>query len=120
MKMIQTAIPDVVIIEPRVFEDERGWFMESFNEQKFHQGLRELGLTPPRLFVQDNHSCWRTQGGLHFQRPPYAQGKLVRVVQGAAFDVAVDIRSGSPIETAKTPYAGMIRRSGLNGRMSKH
>ncbi len=98
MKFIQTAIPDVVILEPQVFEDERGWFMESFNEQRFHQGLRELGLTPPRPFVQDNHSCSHkgVLRGLHFQRAPYPQGKLVRVVKGAAFDVAVDIRPGSP------------------------
>ena len=98
MKMIQTAIPDVVIIEPRVFEDDRGWFMESFNEQRFHEGLRALGLTPPRPFVQDNHSCSHkgVLRGLHFQRAPWQQGKLVRVVRGAAFDVAVDIRPGSP------------------------
>ena len=98
MKLTQTAIPDVVLIEPAVFEDERGWFMESFNEQRFHAELAKLGLPRPRPFVQDNHSCSRkgVLRGLHYQLPPHAQGKLVRVVQGAAFDVAVDIREGSP------------------------
>lgn len=98
MKMIRTAIPDVVIVEPRVFGDERGWFMESFNEQRFHAGLAELGLPAPRPFVQDNHSCSRkgVLRGLHYQLPPSPQGKLVRVTQGAAFDVAVDIRRDSP------------------------
>lgn len=97
MKLIQTAIPDVVIIEPKVFGDDRGWFMESFNEERFHTALKELELPIPRAFVQDNHSC-SAKGvlrGLHFQRAPHAQGKLVRVVRGAAFDVAVDIRPGS-------------------------
>jgi len=98
MKLTQTAIPDVVIVEPAVFKDDRGWFMESFNEPRFHAELAELGLEAPRPFVQDNHSC-SSKGvlrGLHFQAAPYSQGKLVRVVKGAAFDVAVDIRPGSP------------------------
>ena len=98
MKLIQTAIPDVVLIEPNVFADERGWFMESFNEQRFHQELTKLGLPVPRPFVQDNHSC-SSKGvlrGLHYQLAPHAQAKLVRVTQGAAFDVAVDIRKDSP------------------------
>lgn len=90
MKLIQTQIPDVVIIEPQVFGDERGWFMESFNEQRFHDELRKLGLPIPRPFVQDNHSSSKkgVLRGLHYQLPPYAQGKLVRVVQGTVFDVA--------------------------------
>jgi dTDP-4-dehydrorhamnose 3,5-epimerase len=97
MKFIPTAIPDLVIIEPTVYTDERGWFMESFNEPKFHQGLKELGLPIPRPFVQDNHSCSHkgVLRGLHYQRAPHAQGKLVRVVRGAVWDVAVDIRPGS-------------------------
>ncbi len=97
MKLIQTAIPDVVLIEPTVFGDERGWFMESFNEQRFHEELTKLGLPTPRPFVQDNHSCSRkgVLRGLHYQTAPHAQGKLVRVTQGAAFDVAVDIRKDS-------------------------
>ena len=98
MKFIPTAIPDVVIVEPAVFGDDRGWFMESFNEAKFHQGLMALGQPRPRAFVQDNHSCSKAGvlRGLHYQLPPHPQGKLVRVSKGAAFDVAVDIRRGSP------------------------
>ena len=98
MKLTQTDIPDVVIIEPSIFSDERGWFMESFNEQRFHNELTKLGLSIPNAFVQDNHSC-SNKGvlrGLHYQTAPYAQGKLVRVTQGSAFDVAVDIRPDSP------------------------
>lgn len=98
MKFISTAIADVVVIEPAVFGDDRGWFMETFNEARFHQGLQDLGLPRPRAFVQDNHSCSKAGvlRGLHYQLPPHPQGKLVRVSQGAAFDVAVDIRRGSP------------------------
>lgn len=98
MKLIQTSIPDVVIIEPAVFKDDRGWFMESFNEARFHAELAKLGLPAPRPFVQDNHSCSQAGvlRGLHYQLNPHAQGKLVRVTHGAAFDVAVDIRQGSP------------------------
>ena len=98
MKLIPTEIPGVVIVEPAVFGDERGWFMETFNEPRFHAELAKLGLPPPRPFVQDNHSCSRAGvlRGMHFQVPPHAQGKLVRVTQGAAWDVAVDIRPDSP------------------------
>lgn len=98
MKFIQTAIPDVVLIEPTIYEDERGWFMESFNEARFHAELQKLGLPIPRPFVQDNHSCSKkgVLRGLHYQLAPHAQGKLVRVVSGAAYDVAVDIRPASP------------------------
>lgn len=98
MKFTPTRLPGVVVIEPAVFSDDRGWFMESFNEARFHAGLRELGLPMPRAFVQDNHSCSKAGvlRGLHYQLPPHAQGKLVRVVKGSAFDVAVDIRRGSP------------------------
>jgi len=93
MKAIPTKISDVWIIEPRVFSDERGFFFESFNEQAFNEAT---GKTLP--FVQDNHSK-SVKGvlrGLHYQLPPKAQGKLVRVIQGEVFDVAVDIRKGSP------------------------
>ena len=93
MKVTATKIPGLLIIEPRVFGDERGFFFESFNEQAFNAAT---GNTLP--FVQDNHSK-STKGvlrGLHYQLPPRAQGKLVRVIQGEVFDVAVDIRKGSP------------------------
>jgi len=98
MRLSATTLPGVLLIEPQVFGDDRGWFMETFNHQRFEAGLLELGLPLPRPFVQDNHSVSKrgTLRGLHFQRPPHAQGKLVRVSQGAAFDVAVDIRRGSP------------------------
>lgn len=98
MKLVKTPLPGVLIVEPAVYGDERGWFMESFNEPRWRQALDELGEPLPRPFVQDNHSCSRAGvlRGLHFQRAPHAQGKLVRVVRGRAFDVAVDIRRGSP------------------------
>lgn len=97
MRLLPTTLPGVLIVEPAVFSDERGWFCESFNEQRFNDGLAALGEPLPRRFVQDNHSCSKAGvlRGLHFQRSPHAQGKLVRVVRGAAFDVAVDIRPGS-------------------------
>lgn len=96
MNIIETKIKGLLIIEPRVFGDDRGWFMESFNQQNFEKALAERGLDIPN-FVQDNHSCSQkgTLRGLHFQKAPYAQGKLVRVVQGRAWDVAVDIRPNS-------------------------
>jgi len=98
MKLHPTTLPGVLIAEPAVFADERGWFTESFNEARFNAAVQALGLPTPPRFVQDNHSC-SVAGvlrGLHYQLPPHAQGKLVRVVQGAAFDVAVDITAGSP------------------------
>jgi len=98
MKFTATRLPEVVIIEPAVFGDDRGWFMESFSQKRFTEGLAALGLPQPRPFVQDNESL-SAQGvlrGLHYQLPPHPQGKLVRVVQGAVLDVAVDIRRGSP------------------------
>ena len=93
MKATPTKIPDVFVIEPRVFGDERGFFFESFNEKAFNAAT---GNSLP--FVQDNHSR-SVKGvlrGLHYQLPPKAQGKLVRVVQGEVFDVVVDIRKDSP------------------------
>ena len=92
MEVIKTDIDGVVIIEPKVFGDHRGYFMESFSEQRFNEAVREV------RFVQDNESKSRygVLRGLHFQKPPYAQSKLVRVVKGAVLDVAVDIRKGSP------------------------
>lgn len=93
MNVIKTEIPEVIIFEPKVFGDERGFFFESFNQKIFEKAT---GLK--REFVQDNHSK-SSKGvlrGLHYQLPPMAQGKLVRVVQGEVFDVAVDIRKSSP------------------------
>lgn len=93
MRVIPTHIADVLVIEPRVFGDARGFFLESFNQKAFNEAT---GLAPS--FVQDNHSR-STKGvlrGLHYQKPPHEQGKLVRVVRGSVFDVAVDIRPNSP------------------------
>lgn len=92
MNVIQTDIPEVVIIEPRVFGDHRGYFFESFSERDFASNVREVN------FVQDNESksCYGVLRGLHFQKPPHAQSKLVRVVRGRVLDVAVDVRKGSP------------------------
>lgn len=92
MNIIATALPEVLIFEPRVFADDRGWFMESFNQAVFEKAV---GYAMP--FVQDNHSCSKrgVLRGLHYQLPPYAQGKLVRVTQGRVWDVSVDIRKGS-------------------------
>ena len=93
MKVTRTALPEVLVIEPKVFGDERGFFMESFNQRAINEAVGyEVS------FVQDNHSR-SSKGvlrGLHYQLPPHAQGKLVRVVSGAVFDVAVDMRRSSP------------------------
>ncbi|MEY4750613.1 MAG: dTDP-4-dehydrorhamnose 3,5-epimerase [Pseudomonadota bacterium] len=98
MKLLRTAIPDVLIVEPTVFGDDRGWFTESYNARAFARAVTELGLPPPPELVQDNHSCSHAGvlRGLHYQLAPHAQAKLVRVVKGAAWDVAVDIRPASP------------------------
>ena len=93
MKVTPLIIPDVKLIEPDVFEDERGFFYESFNQQKFNEVIGE-NIT----FVQDNHSK-SSKGvlrGLHYQEAPFAQGKLIRVIVGEVFDVVVDIRNSSP------------------------
>ena len=92
MKFIKTTIPDVYILEPSVFGDHRGYFLESFNLDKFEEHIY------PIKFVQDNESK-SSRGvlrGLHFQKPPFAQAKLVRCIEGKVIDVAVDIRKGSP------------------------
>jgi dTDP-4-dehydrorhamnose 3,5-epimerase len=98
MKFIPTELPGVVVVEPAVFGDDRGWFMETFQRERFVDGLHSLGLPAPRAFVQDNesHSARGVLRGLHYQLPPHPQGKLVRVVRGAVLDVAVDIRRSSP------------------------
>ena len=92
MEVIKTTIEGVVIIEPKVFKDQRGYFFESFSQREFEAKVRKIN------FVQDNESMssYGVMRGLHFQRPPYTQSKLVRCVKGKVLDVAVDIRKGSP------------------------
>lgn len=92
MEVIKTELEGVVILEPRLFKDDRGYFFESFSQREFDEKVR------PVKFVQDNESksVYGVLRGLHFQKPPFAQSKLVRVIQGAVLDVAVDIRVGSP------------------------
>ena len=92
MEVLKTNIDGVVIIEPRIFRDERGYFFESFSQREFNEKVR------PITFVQDNESksSYGVMRGLHFQRTPFTQSKLVRCVKGAVLDVAVDIRKGSP------------------------
>jgi dTDP-4-dehydrorhamnose 3,5-epimerase len=93
MKVTPLSIPDVLLIEPQVFGDDRGFFFESFNQERFEKAIGQK-----INFVQDNHSK-SVKGvlrGLHYQLPPKAQGKLVRVTQGEVFDVVVDLRQSSP------------------------
>ena len=92
MKIIETTIEGVVIIEPRIFKDSRGYFFESFSQREFDEKVGKF------IFVQDNESksSYGVMRGLHFQRPPFTQSKLVRCVKGSVLDVAVDIRKGSP------------------------
>ena len=92
MEIIKTNIEGVVIIEPRIFKDDRGYFFESFSQREFEEKVCKT------TFVQDNESksSYGVLRGLHFQKPPFVQSKLVRVIKGAVLDVAVDIRKGSP------------------------
>lgn len=92
MEIVKTEIQDLLIIKPKVFEDDRGYFFESYN----HQGFKNQGIAA--TFVQDNESrsMKNVLRGLHFQKPPYSQGKLVRVMRGSVLDVAVDLRKSSP------------------------
>jgi dTDP-4-dehydrorhamnose 3,5-epimerase len=93
MKIEKTTLEGAYLIKPRVFDDERGFFMETYSEKKF----KEAGIEA--RFVQDNHSMSVTRGvlrGLHYQKPPYSQAKLVRVTKGTAYDVIVDLRKDSP------------------------
>lgn len=92
MEIIKTAIDGLVIIEPKVFKDARGYFFESFSQREFEEKVRRIN------FVQDNESMssYGVMRGLHFQLPPFTQSKLVRCVRGAVLDVVVDIRKGSP------------------------
>jgi len=92
MNVIETKIDGLYIIEPRIFEDSRGYFFESYSQKEFDEKIGKI------VFVQDNESksSYGVMRGLHFQRPPFTQSKLVRCVKGAVLDVAVDIRKGSP------------------------
>jgi len=92
MNVIETPIPDVLLFEPRVFGDERGYFLETYRQDLFEKHVGKVN------FVQDNESksSYGVLRGLHFQKPPFAQSKLVRVVSGTVLDVAVDLRRGSP------------------------
>ena len=92
MNIIETSIAGLVIIEPRIFEDSRGYFFESFSQREFDERVAKV------VFVQDNESrsTYGVMRGLHFQRPPFTQSKLVRCVRGAVLDVVVDLRKGSP------------------------
>ena len=110
MKVTPTALPEVLILEPKVFGDERGFFMESFNQKQFNEAVgREI------VFVQDNHSrsSKNVLRGLHYQLPPHSQGKLVRVTSGGVLDVAVDLRKSS---ATFGQWAG-AELSGSNHRM---
>lgn len=98
MDVIKTAIEGVVIIEPRIFGDARGYFFESFSQREFDEKVAIPQYGKPIIFVQDNESMssYGVMRGLHFQAPPFTQSKLVRCVKGRVLDVAVDIRKGSP------------------------
>ncbi len=91
MKFIKTKIDDLIILEPKIFGDKRGYFIESYNQKKFHEIIGEV------LFIQDNESksSKGVMRGLHFQKPPFDQAKLVRCIEGKVLDVAVDLRNGS-------------------------
>ena len=97
MNVIMTPIPGILILEPKVFIDTRGYFFESFSQREFDENVAPI-LGHTVTFVQDNESksSYGVMRGLHFQRPPFTQSKLVRCVKGAVLDVAVDIRKGSP------------------------
>ena len=98
MDVIKTAIEGVVIIEPKIFGDARGYFFESFSQREFDEKVAIPQYGKPIIFVQDNESMssYGVMRGLHFQAPPFTQSKLVRCVKGKVLDVAVDIRKGSP------------------------
>ena len=98
MNVIKTSIEGLYIIEPKVFGDNRGYFFESFSQRDFDEQVAIPLIGKPIVFVQDNESMSRygVMRGLHFQRPPFTQSKIVRCMKGAVLDVAVDIRKGSP------------------------
>ncbi len=121
MQIEQTTLPDVMILTPQRFGDDRGWFSETWNAP------RMAGLGVDIAFVQDNHSMSAAVGtlrGLHFQAPPHAQDKLVRCTRGAIFDVAVDIRRGSPhygkwvgVELTPQNARQLVGAKGLSARL---
>ena len=121
MKLETTLIPEVLILTPARFGDARGWFSETFNAARFAEA--GLGMD----WVQDNHSMSATAGtlrGLHYQRPPHAQDKLVRCTRGAIFDVAVDVRRGSPtygkwigVDLTPRQWQATFRAQGLPARL---
>ena len=120
MNIIKTDIEGVLIIEPRLFRDARGYFFESFSEREFDQKVAPI-LGHSVHFCQDNESMssYGVMRGLHFQRPPYTQSKLVRCVKGRVLDVAVDIRKGSPtygkhvaVELTEDNHVRMVDRDG--------
>ncbi len=99
MQLLETSIPGVLIVEPKVFGDGRGYFFESYSQREFNEKISAVPGAPKSVdFVQDNESLssYGVMRGLHFQRPPFAQAKLVRCVRGKVLDVALDIRRGSP------------------------
>lgn len=111
MNVVKTALEGVLLIEPDVYADERGFFMETFQEKRYRE---VLGITPDEKFVQDNLNASKrgVLRGLHYQAPPFTQGKLVQVIRGSVLDVAVDIRSGSPTYGQHV----MVELSGENHR----
>ncbi|MFJ7284454.1 dTDP-4-dehydrorhamnose 3,5-epimerase [Pseudomonas sp. NPDC099000] len=97
MRLLQTSLPDIAILEPAIYEDSQGGSVQSFDEPAFHKALKEAGFPVPRPLIQDNHFCSRkgVLRGLRYQLPPRAQGNLIRVVNGSAYVVAVDVRRDS-------------------------
>ena len=107
MEIIKTAIEGLVIIEPKVFSDARGYFFESFSQREFEEKVHKIN------FVQDNESMstYGVMRGLHFQHPPYTQSKLVRCVKGRVLDVAVDIRKSSPTYGQHVAVSSLFREA---------
>ncbi|MFJ2365664.1 dTDP-4-dehydrorhamnose 3,5-epimerase [Pseudomonas sp. NPDC087697] len=97
MRLLQTSLPDVAILEPAIYEDSQGCSMQSFDEPAFHRALKTAGLPVPRSLIQDNYFCSKkgVLRGLHYQLPPHAQGNLIRVVNGSAYIAVVDVRRDS-------------------------
>ena len=115
MEVIKTEIEGVVIIEPRLFKDERGYFFESFSQRDFDKQVRTIH------FVQDNESksSYGVLRGLHFQKPPFAQSKLVRVIKGAVLDVAVDIRTARSRRTDRKQPPPILHSARIRSRIQR-